>query len=60
MESTAVPTITLNDQTLLPVLGFGTYKLNGTGGVASIVSAIRSGYRLIDSAFKYENEGAVG
>ncbi|WP_234797349.1 aldo/keto reductase [Agrobacterium pusense] len=25
-----------------------------------MVSAIRQGYRLIDSAFNYENEGAVG
>ncbi len=34
--------------------------LNGSAGVASIVSAVQAGYRLLDSAFKYENEGAVG
>ncbi|GAB2554659.1 aldo/keto reductase [Leucobacter ruminantium] len=44
----------------LPAIGFGTYKLNGAEGAAAIASAIRGGYRLIDSAFNYENEGAVG
>lgn len=55
-----VPWITLNDDTTLPTTGFGTYTLNGTEGVETIMRAIRNGYRLIDSAFNYENEGAVG
>ena len=52
--------VTLKDGLKLPVIGFGTYKLNGLDGVESIKSAIRLGYRLIDSAFNYENEGTVG
>lgn len=44
----------------LPRIGFGTYKLNGLAGVRVIEEAIETGYRLIDSAFNYENEGAVG
>ncbi|MBR8741417.1 aldo/keto reductase [Nocardiopsis sp. MG754419] len=44
----------------MPALGFGTYKLNGARGVDSMVGAIERGYRLLDSAFNYENEGAVG
>lgn len=44
----------------LPALGFGTVDLRGDGGMAAIVSAIESGYGLIDSAFNYENEGVVG
>ena len=55
-----VPWITLNDDTTLPAVGFGTYTLNGNEGVATIVRALCSGYRLIDTAFNYENEGAVG
>nr|WP_313014785.1 aldo/keto reductase [Brucella intermedia] len=55
-----VPTITLNDGKMLPAIGFGTYNLNGAAGVETIVSAICNGYRLIDSAFNYENEGALG
>ncbi|WP_407271125.1 aldo/keto reductase [Radiobacillus sp. PE A8.2] len=56
-----VPEITLNDGTTLPVLGLGTYQLKGNQGAESIRSAIDdTGYRLIDSAYNYENEGTVG
>lgn len=44
----------------LPRVGVGTYTLNGAAGVRTIEQAIVNGYRLIDSAFNYENEGAVG
>lgn len=52
--------ITLNDGMRIPQIGFGTYTLKGAIGVNGIVSAIDVGYRLIDSAFNYENEGTVG
>jgi diketogulonate reductase-like aldo/keto reductase len=60
MTTITVPAITLNDGASLPAVGFGTYKLNGSAGVAGMASAIDAGYRLLDSAFSYENEGAVG
>lgn len=44
----------------LPQVGFGTYGLNGQLGAETIAQAIRNGYHLLDSAFNYENEGAVG
>lgn len=50
----------LNDGLIVPDIGFGTYKLNGATGVNTITSALNVGYRLLDSAFNYENEGAVG
>lgn len=53
-------TYTLRDGLKLPKVGFGTYKLNGAHGVNVINSAIDQGYRLLDTAFNYENEGAVG
>lgn len=53
-------TLTLNDGTTLPAVGFGTYKLNGQSGAHIITQAIANGYRVLDSAFNYENEGAVG
>lgn len=56
----AVPQLTLNDGLRLPAVGFGTYKLNGTEGVNAMKKAVAIGYRLLDSAFNYENEGAVG
>ena len=51
---------TLNDGNVLPAIGFGTYKLNGANGVRAMVGAVNVGYRMLDAAFNYENEGAVG
>ena len=55
-----IPEVTLNDGTLLPVIGLGTYGLWGNAGANSVSSGINAGYRLIDTAYNYENEGAVG
>ncbi|MCG7333818.1 aldo/keto reductase [Sporosarcina sp. ACRSM] len=52
--------IRLNDGLTLPTLGLGTYKLNGNEGANAIKQAIDIGYRLIDTAYNYENEGTVG
>jgi diketogulonate reductase-like aldo/keto reductase len=52
--------ITLNDGHPLPSLGFGTYPLRGRDGCYAIATALRSGYRLIDSAQNYDNEATVG
>ncbi len=55
-----IPQYTLNDGLKVPAIGFGTYSLKGEEGVKAIAAAMDAGYRLIDSAFNYENEGAVG
>lgn len=55
-----IPNITLNDGYLLPSLGLGTYQIRGGIGKQQLLAAIRSGYRLIDSATNYDNEGIVG
>ncbi|MBD5786470.1 aldo/keto reductase [Cellulosimicrobium terreum] len=57
---TLIPTLTAQDGTAIPAVGFGTYKLRGSDGADTIARAIDAGYRLVDSAFSYENEGAVG
>lgn len=56
-ETTTYP---LLDGFTIPKIGFGTYQLNGASGVQAILSGIQQGYRLIDTAFNYENEGTVG
>ncbi|WP_033542147.1 aldo/keto reductase [Planococcus sp. CAU13] len=56
----AIPEVTLNDGTKLPVIGLGTYGLWGNAGANAVSSGINAGYRLIDTAYNYENEGAVG
>jgi diketogulonate reductase-like aldo/keto reductase len=58
--SKSIPEIPLNDGTTLPVIGLGTYTLKGNEGASAIQGAIDVGYRLIDSAYNYENEGTVG
>lgn len=58
--STTIPQITLNDGLVIPAIGLGTYNLRGASGVQAITSAIDTGYSLLDSAFNYENEGALG
>lgn len=57
---TALPVRTAHNGFTLPALGLGTYRLNGEAGAAAVAAGIDAGYRLIDSAFNYENEGAVG
>src|SRR5690625_5267756 len=55
-----IPVTTLHDGLTVPVIGFGTASLRGDLGVEAIESAINNGYRLIDSAYNYENEGTLG
>jgi 2,5-diketo-D-gluconate reductase A len=53
-------TRTLNSGYEIPLLGLGTYPLNGSAGADAMAHAISIGYRLLDTAAKYENEAAVG
>jgi len=57
---TSLPTFTAHNGFALPAIGLGTYGLRGSSGAGSVTTAIDGGYRLVDSAFNYENEGAVG
>lgn len=56
----SIPTVTLNDGHSIPGIGFGTYPLVGEDGYRAIRTALDAGYRLLDSAVNYENEGVVG
>ncbi len=58
--ATDLPTYTLNDGTTLPAIGLGTYGMTGEEGIAAIVSGIEAGYRLLDTAVRYENQREVG
>ncbi|WP_062521997.1 aldo/keto reductase [Demequina silvatica] len=55
-----LPHLTLNDGHTVPAIGFGTYPLVGDQGGRAVLSALEHGYRLLDSAVNYENEGIVG
>ncbi len=56
----SAPTYTLNDGTEIPAIGFGTYPLDGDEAVTAVVSALETGYRLLDTAVNYGNEESVG
>ena len=60
MADSVIPGRQLRDGSTVPAVGFGTYPLRGAAGVEAVRSAIAQGYRLLDSAFNYDNEGAVG
>lgn len=51
---------TLNNGVKMPMAGIGTFLLSPDETEASCVSALASGYRLIDTANAYVNEKAVG
>lgn len=53
-------TLTLNNQENIPVLGIGTYLLTSEQAEKSVTHALKSGYRLVDTANMYRNERAVG
>ena len=56
----SIPTVTLNNGLVMPILGFGTNTLNGETCVRCVSDAISVGYRLIDTAHIYGNEEFVG
>lgn len=56
----SVPKVTLNNGLEIPMLGFGTYSLNGEICERCVSEAISVGYRLFDTATIYNNEEFVG
>jgi 2,5-diketo-D-gluconate reductase A len=54
-------TVTLNNGVEMPILGFGVFQVTDLAECErSVVDAIETGYRLIDTAQSYMNEEAVG
>jgi diketogulonate reductase-like aldo/keto reductase len=50
----------LSNGVKIPAIGFGTWEVNPEMAAQSVVDAIESGYRLIDTAKIYTNEKEVG
>lgn len=54
-------TVVLNNDVSMPIMGLGVFRVNDQQVAAeSVQTAIRSGYRLIDTAAIYQNEAGVG
>jgi 2,5-diketo-D-gluconate reductase A len=56
----AIPTITLNNGVEIPQLGFGVFQVPPDEVVEPVATALRAGYRLLDTAAVYGNEAGVG
>ena len=55
-----VPTITLNNGTTIPQLGFGVFKVDPEETQRIVSDALEVGYRHLDTAMIYGNETGVG
>ncbi len=55
-----VPTITLNNGVTVPAVGFGVFQTPSDETIAAVETALRAGYRHIDTAAAYGNEREVG
>lgn len=59
-SAAAIPTVILNDDNTMPVIGLGVGELSDAEAEQSVLAALEAGYRLIDTAAAYGNEAAVG
>ena len=53
-------TVTLNSGYEMPIMGLGTYSLSDEECYNSVTALLEAGGRLIDTAYMYHNEAAVG
>lgn len=53
-------TVTLAEGSRIPLLGFGTWQIKDEDAVRATAAALESGYRHLDTATVYGNEGEVG
>ena len=62
MTTPHVPDLTapLTHGSRMPLLGFGTWQIKGDDAVRSTAAALEAGYRHLDTATVYGNEGEVG
>lgn len=60
VDTMNVPTITLNNQTQIPQLGFGVFQVPPEQTADTVTKAFEVGYRHIDTAQMYGNEQEVG
>lgn len=53
--------IVLNNGVTMPIIGYGVFRITNLEECENaVVQAVKTGYRLIDTAAAYENETAVG
>ncbi|MCX5611192.1 MULTISPECIES: aldo/keto reductase [unclassified Streptomyces] len=55
-----VPTVKLNNGSLMPQLGFGVWQVPDAEAERAVATALEAGYRSIDTAAVYGNEAGTG
>ena len=60
VDPRTVPSVALNDGTLIPQIGFGTWQTPPEVAEAATLRAFADGYRHVDTAAVYANEAEVG
>ncbi len=53
-------TFTLNNGVVVTAIGYGTYQTPASVAEQNVIDALHDGYRLVDTAQDYGNEGEVG
>lgn len=59
-ETSAIPSIILNDGNVIPQLGFGVFQVPADDVTSVVTKALEVGYRSIDTAAVYGNEEGTG
>lgn len=59
-ETSAIPSIILNDGNVIPQLGFGVFQVPDDEVTPVVTAALEAGYRSIDTAAVYGNEEGTG
>ena len=57
---TDIPSVTLANGVAMPALGLGTSPMGDRKAEEIVAAGLRDGYRLVDTAENYRNEGGVG
>jgi 2,5-diketo-D-gluconate reductase A len=57
---TEIPVVDLGAGVAIPIVGFGTWQLQGHEAYQAVRHALQAGYRHIDTATIYRNEDEVG
>jgi 2,5-diketo-D-gluconate reductase A len=60
MADNAQPAVPFRGGGAIPILGFGTWQMNGRQAYEAVAAALEIGYRHLDTATVYENEEEVG
>ena len=60
MATATIPTTMLSNGVEMPVLGFGVFQIPPDQTEQTVIAALETGYRSLDTARSYLNEEAVG